>query len=882
MHDWKDEIRSRLARLELDPSREATIVDELAQHASDCYEELIQQGISAEEATQRTLTELSDARLPEGVLHVESTPRYIIYRRLPFSTRILVKYWKLTAVAVLSLAIAMAASVAGLSVFNALLLRPPMADAPSRLVTLHETSPAGDIQNVSLPEYKHYRANNRVFSGLAGFEYGINWTSFTENNEKGMAVISTVTENYFDVLGVHPAVGRFFAGDDSVAKQQVVLSYPFWQRLGKDPGISGKTIKLGKNSVAVLGVAPKGFVGTVAGFSIDVWAPAMLDNTAGRHDHMDNRWLTPIGRLKPGIDQSQAQADMSTLARQLAHDFPASNKGYLAKLTPLTMLPIDGLGLARMFSWTVMGVVLLVLLAACANVINLLLGLAAARRQEMLIRAALGATRFRLVRQLIGEVAVLCAVSSLIGFSLASYGLERLLAVRPVIFNGLPPLMLDLRPDFRVAALTIAVILVVTAAMGIIPALHSSLPNLAGALNGEIAVGGTRKRRARSVLVVMQTAVCTLVLVGAGLCFRSLEYLKRVPLGFSSRNLVFTLVAGQDGDSPAQRAQFYATVRQEVAALPGVRGLSLSTSVPLTQNNSPESVVPEGRENGKDQWSAAAYNVVDDNYFSVLGVPLLAGRPFDATETEHSPEVAVVNLTLAKKYWPHDDAVGKRLRVQRGSRLVQIVGVVGDSKYDELDEPQTPYLYLALRQHPGEASDLFLNASTSGEPRRWIEPIMSCVRKTYPYAYFAFTGTLEDQISLSLLVPRIIFACVSGFGLLALVLSMAGIYATTSYSVSERKKEIGIRLALGARPQNVMATLLRQSALTTGVGLVLGIGLGILMSSLLRSLLFGIRPVETGVLIAVLLFTGSIGLVTAYWAARPWIRVDPLEAVRHV
>jgi putative ABC transport system permease protein len=882
MPDWKEEIRSRLASLNLDPSREAAIVEELCQHASDRYEELMQQGISAEDAALRTVAELSDARLPDGVMQVASTPRSIIYRKLPFATRILVKYWKLTAVAVLSLGIAMAASVAGLSVFNALLLRPPVAAAPSRLLTLHETSPAGDIQNVSLPEYKYYRDNNRVFSGLAGFEYGINWTDFTESNEKGMAVISTVTENYFDVLGVHPAVGRFFSGADSVVTQQVVLSYPFWQRLGQDPGITGKTIKLGKNSVAVLGVAPKGFIGTVAGFSIDIWAPAMQQYGAESLNHMDNRWLTLIGRLKPGINQSQAQADMSTLAQQLAHDFPASNKGYMAKLTPLTMLPIDGLELARMFSWTVMGVVLLVLLAACSNVINLLLGLAAARRQEMLIRAALGATRGRLVRQLISEIAVICVVSSLIGFSLASYGLQRLLAFRPVIFSGLPPLVLDLRPDLRVAALTIAVILIVTAVMGLVPALHSSMPNLAGALNGEIAVGGTRKRRARSVLVVIQTAVCTLVLVGAGLCFRSIEYLKRVPLGFSARNLVFTVVGGGDGDSQEQRLQFYAAVRRESAALPGVRGISLSTSVPLGQNGSSENVVPEGMEASSEQWSAASYNLVDDNYFSVLGLPLMNGRSFDASETEHSPEAAVINLTLAKKYWPQDDPVGKRLRVQRGNRIVEIVGVVGDSKYGGLDETQIPYLYLALRQHPTEAINLYLNASTSGEPRRWIEPIMNRVRKTYPNAVFILTGTLEDQINFSLLIPRIIFACVSGFGLLALVLSMAGIYATTSYSVSERKKEIGIRLALGAQPKNVMAALLRQSALTTGVGLALGIGLGILMSSLLHSLLYGIRPVETGVLIAVLLLTSSIGLLTAYWAARPWVRVDPLEAVRHV
>jgi hypothetical protein len=310
--------------------------------------------------------------------------------------------------------------------------------------------------------------------------------------------------------------------------------------------------------------------------------------------------------------------------------------------------------------------------------------------------------------------------------------------------------------------------------------------------------------------------------------------------------------------------------------------VSFSTSFPLSQNGDPERVVPEGSENAKDAWLSVPYSFVDDNYFAVLGMPLLAGRSFDSNETEHGPEAAVINRTIAQKYWSNQNPIGKRLRIQHGNRIVQIVGVVADSKYDDLDEPQTAYMYLAVRQHPRETQELFLIASTSGPPRQWIEPILSCIRKIEPSAAFFMTETLEDQINLTLLLPRVIFVCVSGFGLIALVLSMAGIYAATSYSVSERKKEIGIRLALGARPQNVMVALLRQSALTTGFGLALGLGLGILMSTLLRSLLYGIQPVETGVLLAVLLLTSSIGLLTAYWAARPWVRVDPLEAVRHV
>jgi hypothetical protein len=293
-------------------------------------------------------------------------------------------------------------------------------------------------------------------------------------------------------------------------------------------------------------------------------------------------------------------------------------------------------------------------------------------------------------------------------------------------------------------------------------------------------------------------------------------------------------------------------------------------------------VVPEGRESEKEQWLSVYYNLVDDNYFSVLGLPVLPGRIFDSTDGEHSSEVVIINRTLARKFWPDQDVIGKRLRIERGNRLVQIVGVVPDSKYDDLDEPQLPFMYLAIRQHPREAEDLAFTFATGGKPRLWVEPILNRIHKVNPQAYCFMTGTFEDQLNLALLLPRIIFACVSGFGLLALLLSMAGIYATTSYSVGERKKEIGIRLALGAQPRQLMASLLRQSIVITGVGLAVGIGLGVAMSALLGSLLFGIRPVETGVLVGVVTLTATMALVTAYLAARPWVKIDPLEAVRHV
>jgi predicted permease len=891
MPDWTEEIRSRLAGLDLEPTRESEIVEELAQHAADRYQELLAKGISQDDACRRTIAELSDSRLPANLLQGKAGdgPKPLFSRHFAFSARILATYWKLTVVAVVSLAVAIAAVVTGISIINALLLRPPGVREPGRLLTLYESTPADSMQQVSLPDYQFFRDNSHMLSGLAAFNYGFNMLTFNDGKRSERINVTTVSENYFDVLEVQPAAGRLFHGDDSQPKAEIVLSYPFWLRLGADPAICGETIHLNGHQATIAGVAAKGFTGTVAGFSIDAWAPLRIDQALARGttqmeqakaavESRSGHWLTAVGRLKSGAEQPQAQAELATLAERLALDFPDTNKDRVAGTAVTTLLPTGEQGLVKVLSWTVAAIIFLVLVAACANVVNLLLGLATARRQEILIRAALGATRARLVRLLLQESVWICLIGGVLGLGMAYAGLERLFAFRPVIINGFPPLLLDCRPDLKVVGLAVAVIMLATLAVGLAPALYSSIPNLAGALNGEMAVGGTSKRRARAVLVAIQTAVCTVILVGAGLCLRSLEQLKRVPLGFSGRNLV---EVGAQASDAADQQKLNAVLRAEITAFPGVTEVTLASSLPLGgQGYDRNRIVGEGEENKADRWAEAGYSLVEGNYFSMLGIPLLAGRTFASTDREHTPEVVIINQTLARKYWPGEEPIGKRLRIADGKRLVEVVGLVGDSKYTDLDEPQLPFMFLAASQHPRQAGDLALIAATNDNARLWREPLRALVRKHDPAA-LSYIMTLDDQIDLSLLVPRTIFACAGGFGLLALVLSMTGLYATTAYSVSERKKEIGIRVALGAQPRDLLLSLLRHSALVTAVGLATGLVLGVAMSWLLGSALYGIRPVEATVLIAVALLTAFLALTTAYFAARPWVNADPLEAVRH-
>jgi len=810
---------------------------------------------------------------------------------LGYGLRMLVKNWRSASIAVFSLAVAMALSVAGLSVFNGIMLRPPVATAPDRLVTVYTAGPASQFDGVSYPDYKYYRDSNHSFSGIAAFANEISLRHMTHGDWDGTGTVEAASDNYFSVMGIRPFLGRLFApGDDDKGALEAILTYSCWKRWGADPKIVGETVvlkpqnpRLSNSSLTIVGVAPKNFTGVVFGFGtdviIDLATNARIFRAPQSLTERNARRLFLIGRLKSGVTPQRARAELLALSGRLATGYPKADKDRVAVLIPATALPPDARSTGELISGVLIAIVLMVLLIACANVANLLLGLATGRRREILIRAALGATRARLVRQLLTESAILCAVGGAAGFFFASVALahfSQFSAAMPIL--GTFNFAANFRTNGTVLAMTLVLILIASLATGLTPAIYASATNVAGALSSEAVVGGTRKGVIRNALVMIQIAVCTLVMVGVGLCLRSLHNLQDVNLGFSPRNLAGVMVGVQpNGRSEAQGQNTYRELKQSASQLPGVQLSSLALEFPLIDSQWSTDGVRIGGE-GAQQQAQIPVNIVDGDYFATLGVPLLAGRTFNSLDTKNAPEVVVINHKMAETYWPGASPIGKQMRIQSGNRVVTVVGVVGDSKYGTLDEPMHPVIYYALSQH--YLAQLLLIVRTRGNPRLWVQPLSQMVRSLGVGSGIP-PFTLDDVMHFTLLVPLLTLQVVSGLGVFALMLAVLGLYGAIFYSVNERKKEIGIRVALGAQPFHLIKLFVRQTAIISGVGVSIGLFLGVAATILFRSQFYRIRPIELHVLIPVALAMVVVSMALAHIAARPWIKADPMEALRY-
>jgi predicted permease len=811
--------------------------------------------------------------------------------------RMLKKSPGFTFVAVLSLALGIGANTAIFTIINAVFLHPLPVEEPSRLAELftHDTITFNananfQLTGTSLPNYEDYRDQNTVFTGLATvtFPIPLNWGGQAEPQQLNASLVSG---NFFDVLGVKPYRGRTFIADGDKklgANAEVVLSYSLWaRRFGSDPNTIGQTITLNATPYTVVGIAPPSFKGIVSLGRPDVlWIPISMRDyvlTGQLKDWENNRrfrWLSIVGRLKPGVGVQQAQAAMKAVAASLEKEYPRDNKGRTVELFPLNESAL-GINQRRQFSLAggvLMSVVGLVLLIACVNLANLLLAQAAKREKELSIRAAMGAGRFRLVRQLLTESALLSLLGGLAGLLVAYWG-------RNVLWSFRPPFLLDgsidLSFDARVLGFTVVISFLTGVVFGIIPAIKASRTDINEVLkvSGRGGALGWTHNRLRGLLMISEIALALVALVGSGLFLRSMRNAQQFNPGFESQNLFqmfFDLGALRYDANHGQ--QFFRDVIERAKSVPGVAGASVSSNGVLGGGIA-ATIFREGEQTDPNKGGTLVnFDDVTPGHFETMRIPLLRGRDFTDFDRENTTPVVVVNEAMAKIVWPGEEALGKRFAIVNTPNLLQVVGVVGTTVIGQIGEEPQPIAYIPMRQQYSPFATLVVR--TSGNP----EPILGAVRTQVQQIdkNLAFTNgqTVQQILGQGLWAARMGAALLGLFGALALILASIGIYGVLAYSVAQRTSEIGLRMALGAQPRQVLRLVLKQGMLLALVGAAVGVLVALPVARLASGLLYGVSGTDPLTYVGITLLLMSVALLACYLPARRATHIDPLVALR--
>ncbi|HWS87826.1 MAG TPA: ABC transporter permease [Pyrinomonadaceae bacterium] len=806
-----------------------------------------------------------------------------------YAVRALWKSPGFTLVAVLALALGIGANTAIFSVVNAVLLRPlPYAES-GRLVAVGQTYPENRAtpSNTSYRNFTDWKEQARAFERMAAY-YTTTFTR-TGGGESVRLRGAVVTHDMFDLLGATPALGRGFRPEDERPGgggdgRPAVLSYECWRRdFGGDRGVLGRAVTLNEKGYTVVGVMPAGFRFPVQGQPTEVWTSTASDaeRPKGPGTIMEGRgfrtWRV-VARLREGVGPEEAQAEMDSVAANLASAYPEANKEVGVRVMPLLESVVGPLRPTMLLLFGAVGFVLLI---ACVNVANLLIEHAVRRRKEITVRVALGASRWRVARHLLVESLLLSLAGGALGTLLALWLTELLVAFSPERITRVA----EARLDARVLLFTLGVSVLTGAVFGLAPALAASKVNLTEALNdgGHGSTGGLRHNRLRGLLVVAEVAMAMVLLVGAGLLVQSLLNLRRVDPGFNPENVLTLSVSVPPSKYPRERgADFYSRLLERVAALPGVTAASATSSLPLSGEAATTGFDIEGRPAEPGREPVGEVQSVAPGYFRTMGIPLLGGREYDRRDTFGSAPVVVINEALARQYFPGEDPLGKRIKPGFSTAgpgvMREIVGVVGNVRHRGLDAESRPAFYFADAQMPMWGLTLVVRAAA--DPAALAGPVRERVRELDPDVPVYRVRTIEDFVSISVAEPRFNTLLIGLFAALALLLTVVGIYGVTSYAVTQSRRELGIRVALGARPRDIIRLMLGRGLVLTLAGLGVGLAAVFGLTRYMAGMLFGVRPLEPATLALLSLLLGSVALLACYLPARRAAKVDPLVALK--
>jgi putative ABC transport system permease protein len=803
-----------------------------------------------------------------------------------YGLRVLAQRPGFTAVAVVTLALGIGANTAIFSLVNAVLMRPLKYRDAGRLVMLWEDgSAAGFARDTPAPaNYADWKSQQQSFDQMAATRQLT--FDLTGDGEPEKLLGFGVESDFFPLLGVEPALGRtILPGDDRENARVAVISHGLWQRrFGGERSIVGREVQLNGEKYAVVGVMPQGFQFQYSNF--DIWTPFGLtpEKMADRNGH----YLEVVARLKGGVTPAQAEADLNTISARIAEAYPNDATGLKAAVVPMREQLAGG---SRQTLGVLLGAVALVLLIACANVAGVLLSRAAARRREMAVRAALGASRWRIVRQLLTESVMLGAAGGALGTLLALWAFAFLQQLVPAGMRE----MVELKLDLTVLVFTLAVSMLAGVAFGLAPALAASRTDLNDALKQGGARGGVGSgRRLRGAFVVSEVALALVLLVGAGLLIQTLYRLRGQYSELRPESVLTlrTMLADNRYGEPARRAAFYEQVLARVESLPGVTAAGYTTAVPLTRKGGANGLSLEGRDNGPSATWNANHRQVTPDFFRAMGQTLREGRAFDARDDEGAPSVAAVNEAMARSYWPGESAIGKRFKVgspDSPQPWMTIVAVVSDVRQMGADAPVKPEMYVPYRQAapywPKPPYSFFtprdLVVRTSGDPQNLVASVRNAIHEVDPYQPISGVRTMDEVLGVETAQRRLGMILLTAFAALALLLASLGIYGVLAFFVVQHTQEIGVRLALGARPSDVLRLVVGRGMKLALAGVGVGLAASLGLARLLTSLLYGVSPGDpaTYALVAVLLT--CVALLACLIPARRATKVDPMVALRY-